>query len=396
MEAPHVQLVTDSDPSGIPAPLQDALIRLNARVSIRSAGSILSRGLSPSIDVCVIVPSSNDSPDAIDRILAAASRSACSAMILPAPGYTETSPAAARIEQGLQALAVEDALDTAEEIAARIQALFEIRRPMLEMREELARLRRRDAELTSGAREHDEQLRLAAQLQRDLLPRPDLDTWPLSLTTLYLPADHVSGDIYEIARLDEDRFGFSLADATGHGLPAALLTILIRNSLRGKEIRGGTYRVIEPDDLLRRLNDDLLGSHLSQCQFITALHAVFDRTTREFRWSRGGAPYPILLRAGEAPRQLRTAGSLIGAVEEPQFEVASIRLRTGDAILLYTDGLESLLLGRDTICSDGAILAAPWLTELAEKGPEALAALRTRAENHDWPRDDVTAILIRL
>src|SRR5439155_13798690 len=127
----------------------------------------------------------------------------------------------------------------------------------------------------------DEQLRLASQIQMDLLPEPLVDAGPLSVSTLYIPAEYISGDIYDVTRVDEERFAFSIADGTGHGVPAALLTILIKQSLRSKEIVNGSYRIIEPDELLSRRNDELLATHLSECQFITAVHALFDRTSRE-------------------------------------------------------------------------------------------------------------------
>ena len=134
----------------------------------------------------------------------------------------------------------------ADELTGRIKALCEIRRPMRKMREEIAELRRDRPARGTIHTDIDEQIRLAGQIQNDLLPEPIADASPLSISTLYLPADFVSGDTYDISRLDEDRFGFSLADATGHGLPAALLAILVKNSLRGKEIVNGSYRIIEP------------------------------------------------------------------------------------------------------------------------------------------------------
>jgi len=277
-------------------------------------------------------------------------------------------------------------------------ALHRLNARVLRMQREIDRLREREAEMALGAREREEQLRLASQLQMDLLPAPLTNTDPLKVSTLFLPADHVSGDIYEIARLDENRFGFSIADATGHGLPAALLTILIKNSFRGKEIVNGSYRIIEPDELLGRLNQELTGNSFSHCQFITAVHAIYDRTTNRLRWSRGGAPYPILIRPGEKPRQIQSVGGLMGALNEQVFETVHHDLQPGDIMLFYTDGLENLLLGKQVCGSEGAILQSTWLDQIAEKGPEAaLNEIRERVASlkpTDWPQDDITAIAI--
>jgi hypothetical protein len=183
-------------------------------------------------------------------------------------------------------------------------------------------------------------------------------------------------------------------------LPAALLTILIKNSFRGKEIVNGSYRIIEPDELLSRLNQELTGSGLSHCQFITGVHAIYDRTDNRVRWARGGAPYPTLLRPGERPRQIQSVGGLMGALDEQTFETVHHDLQPGDIMLFYTDGLENLLLGRQVCGSEGAILQSPWLDQLAEHGPEiALEEIRERVSRlkpTDWPQDDITAIAIEL
>ncbi len=387
---PHVQLILDADM--VPPPLQAALNRVHARVSVRSLARALSAGIPSSVDVCVILPGAHECPDLLARILSEASEQACATLVL---SRDEVGSGVARPVNGPDRHTA-----TADELTGRIKTLCEIRSPMRRLREQLDQLRRRDEQLIAAARERDEQLRLASQIQMDLLPEPLVDADPLSVSTLFLPADHVSGDIYDVARLDEDRFGFSIADATGHGLPAALLTILIKQSFRGKEITDGSYRIIEPDELLSRLNAELLHRTLSQCQFITALHAILDRTSRQVRWARGGSPYPVLLRPGELPRQLRSAGGLIGALPQQTFEVAGIELEPGDTLLLYTDGLEAFLLGRHASCAEGAILESPWLDRVAIDGPDAaLDAIREQAcrlSTREWPRDDITVIAIKL
>jgi serine phosphatase RsbU (regulator of sigma subunit) len=394
---PHVQIIVDRDP--VPMPLQTALNRLGARVSIRSLGKAVATGVSPSADVCVILAGRDQAPDLLDAVMSRASDRACATMVLPAcGGVGDIGPAGAPGAAPLKRLpAPEAGLFSADELTARIKALCEIRRPLRRMQEELDELRRvrHEAELAAAV---DDQLRLAGQVQTELLPEPLTDTGPLSISTLYLPADYVSGDIYDIARLDESRIGFSIADATGHGLPAALLTFLIKKSLRGKEIFNGTYRILEPDELLVRLNEDLLHAALSQCQFITAVHAIFDRATHRLRWARGGSPYPILVRPGETPRMLLSEGGLIGAFEQ-RFEVVERVLEPGDTVLFYTDGLEALLVDR---CPQRprSLLETDWARVLGEQGPEpALEMVRLVAESldkRDWHQDDITIIALRM
>jgi len=365
----------------------------------------LTNGISPTADVCVVLPASDRSPDSVDRFVAEASDQACASLVIPAEGvgvpmamptYRGSFPVH-RLKPEFQVL---PHFMNADELTGRIKALCDIHHPMRKMRDELTRLRRDHGRRKPANPDLDEQLRLAGQIQNDLLPEPITDTAPLAISTLYLPAEFVSGDTYDISRLDEDRFGFSIADATGHGLPAALLAIMVKNSLRGKEIVNGSYRIIEPDELLIRLNEDLLTARLRQCHFITAMHAIFDRSTSQVRWARGGTPYPILIRPDVPPRQIRSAGGLLGAFDHQSFEVVSHDMRPGDLLLFYTDGLEALLLKRHATDGDDAILRTLWMEQLRIEGPDAalqeIQRLASENSPQSWPRDDITVLAIRM
>lgn len=408
MSAPHVQLILDHDTEP-PAPLRAALDRVQAQVSIRSLDKAIAEGVSASADLCVILHHSDRGTDVLDAVLARAGDRACGAMLIAADRPADKSETATGTLTGRGTLgdhrlrpfgrAGSTPLN-ADELTGRIKALCEIRHPIRRMRDELDLLRGGRSGHWSQCHDFDEQIRLAGQIQNDLLPEPITDTGPLSISTLYLPADFVSGDTYDISRLDENCFGFSLADATGHGLPAALLAILVKNSLRGKEIYDGSYRIVEPDELLGRINDELLTNNLRQCHFITALHAIFDRSANQIRWARGGVPYPIFFREGEPPRQIRSSGSLIGAFANQTYEVARIAMRPGDVLLFHTDGLEALLLGREACQGDDALLDTEWVRDFATIGPEeALDRIRRLVVNRDpaeWSRDDITAIALRM
>ncbi len=408
MQNPHIELIVDR--TQVPAPLKTALTRLGARVSYRSMDKALTSGVSRTADACVILSGEGGGPDSLDRILANASDHACGTLVIPprlrigstssSPGTTSPADAGTGIAPPFPEPAGDRGFLNADELTGRIKALCELRDPLKRMREEIERLRRRDLELTSGTEHFVEQLRLASRLQQDLLPVPTQETAPLSISTLFLPADQVSGDIYDISRLDAEHLSLSLADATGHGLPAALLTMLVKSAFRGSEFVDGHYRIIEPSDLLSRLNRDMLKANLSQCQFITGLHAVFSRSTRTLRWSRGGLPYPILIRPGQAPIQMVSEGSLIGAINNPHFETVEHLCEPGDLLLFYTDGLEALLLGKHPMDPQAGILGSPWILHLAEDGPEAaLAEIRAQAMDlpaDAWPKDDITAVAVSM
>jgi len=404
VNSPHVQLIADS--RTIPGALETALSRLNAKVSMESPARFLGQVTGPSPDLCVILANVKSSAEHLDRILADAEKRGCITLVIPEPPPPKSSlespdelPRNAPLPTG-SAGSAESGQINADELTGRLKALLETHESLKPMREELTRLRQRDVELTACARMLEEELRLAGQLQQDLLPQSSIDTSPLSVFSLYLPAQQVSGDMYNIAHLDDAQLGFSIADATGHGLPAALLTMLCRNAFHGNERNDGADRIIEPDEVLNRLNADLLDSSLTQGQFITGLYAIFDRASHSLRWARGGIPYPILIRPGAPPRQMISQGGLLGAIETQSFEIVTHQLEPADTMLFYTDGLEAILHARGQTLDATSVLDSSWIQNFEAEGPEnTLAALRhqvNRLDPGDWPQDDITLLAVQM
>jgi len=162
---------------------------------------------------------------------------------------------------------------------------------------------------------------------------------------LYRPVSFVSGDIYDITRLDETHVGFYIADAVGHGLPAALLTMFIKKALQTKRIVGNTYEIVAPDASLAQLNEDICSQELSSCQFCTALYGVLDVANLTLTYARAGHPEPLLIRRGGGIEQLGGEGCLLGIFEDAAFELCQAKLSPGDRIILYTDGVCDSLTG---------------------------------------------------
>src|SRR4051812_12621367 len=119
----------------------------------------------------------------------------------------------------------------------------------------------------------DEELRLAARIQQDFLPKLLPQVGNVHFHTLFRPAGYVSGDIYDVARLDETTVGFFVCDAVGHGMPAALLTMFIKRAMVTKEILASGYRLLDPGETLRNLNQSLVDQNLSQATYTTGLCA---------------------------------------------------------------------------------------------------------------------------
>lgn len=187
---------------------------------------------------------------------------------------------------------------------------------------------------------HDE-LHLAAGIQRDLVSAPLPSVPGLDLGVVFRPVNFVSGDIYSVRRLPDGSVGFLIADAVGHGVPAALLTMVITQALVTHEHEAdGGVRILPPSEVLARLNK-AMHDHLSDSgRFATAIYGVMNPATGQVTIAGAGHPSPLLLASGLA-RPITTDGPLLGIFGDALFEEARLTLAPSQTLLLYTDGLEA-------------------------------------------------------
>lgn len=272
-----------------------------------------------------------------------------------------------------------------------------LQRQIDELNVEISAMRSRDSALNGYMQKLDEELRLAARLQQDFLPKKLPQLGNVRVQTIYRPAGYVSGDLYDVTRLDETHLGFYIADAVGHGMPAALLTMFMKNALVTKEIVPGGYKLVCPSDALARLNRSLCDQHLSHASFATAMYGTLDTATLQFTYARGGHPTPILIRDGNLIEP-DTDGALLGIFEDETFQPRTFPLQRGDRLLVYTDGIE-VAFSEDR----GTVDTQAWKRELAKFAGYDTAALMNefniRLDKEDGslvPKDDITLILVEV
>lgn len=217
---------------------------------------------------------------------------------------------------------------------------------------------------------HDELL-LAAKVQREFLPK-HLPALPgLSVGVIFRPAGFVSGDIYDVSRLDEDHIGFFLADAMGHGVPAALMTLFISGSLPQKEIEGTTHRVIPPSESLSRLNKNMCASRGGSSRFATAVCGLINIRTRMVTISSAGHPPALRVSQGRC-RSVDVTGPLLGVFEDAEFEQTTFNIGDDELLVVHSDGVEEAYAPRQ--------LAEPSDGEIQTRHLESIARITSRKD----------------
>lgn len=205
---------------------------------------------------------------------------------------------------------------------------------------ELAVMQRLGRQLNDHFQDLDQEMRLAARLQRDFLPDIKDPIHGVRYAALFRPATWVSGDIFDVFHVDEEHTAFYLADAVGHGVASGLLTIFIKRAIVAQEFDHGAPRLLAPDETLSRLNRLLVKQALPNCQFVTAWYGLLNHRNHRLRFARAGHPYPLLLGRDGSVTELQSGGGLLGILAEETFETGEVPLRPGDKIVIYSDGLE--------------------------------------------------------
>jgi PAS domain S-box-containing protein len=176
------------------------------------------------------------------------------------------------------------------------------------------------------------ELELARQIQHSLVPQTPPLIEGISFSMIYKPMTEIGGDLYDFVPFHyQKKIGLFICDVSGHGVPAALVSGMIKTFL----MTSGESRE-HPDELLSYINSRITGQICNN--FITAFYCVYDLETRVLSYARAGHPFPRLIRDGKILR-LQSRGIMLGFNEKITPEVRTIQLEHGDKLLLFTDGL---------------------------------------------------------
>src|SRR5215212_6025492 len=190
-------------------------------------------------------------------------------------------------------------------------------------------------EIEQQARERErveQDLRVARRIQQASLPKevPELQGWQIK--PHYQPAREVGGDFYDFLELEDGRLGLVVGDATGHGVPAALVMSTTCGMLRAVALS-----VDSPGEVLARVNE-ALSARIPPNMFVTCFYAILEPKSGRLRYANAGHDLPYLRRGRDA-QELMARGMPLGLMPGMSYEEKKTILEAGEAALFYSDGL---------------------------------------------------------
>jgi serine phosphatase RsbU (regulator of sigma subunit) len=237
----------------------------------------------------------------------------------------------------------------------------------------------------------EQELEVARSIQQASLPKevPALEGWEIS--PFYQPAREVGGDFYDFHPLSEGRLGAVVGDATGKGVPAALVMSTACGML---QLAAQALDSSSPGEVLERVNETLL-SRIPANMFVTCFYAVLEPESGRLTYANAGHDLPYLWHSGEC-EELRARGMPLGLMPKMSYEEKEIVLEAGDAALFYSDGLV------EAHDPEGEMFGFPRLRALvAEHGEERSLVDLLLDELYSWvgegweQEDDITLLTLQ-
>ena len=180
----------------------------------------------------------------------------------------------------------------------------------------------------------EQELQVARRIQQASLPDevPELEGWQIS--PYFRPAREVGGDFYEFFELRDGQLGFAVGDATGKGVPAALVMTATCAFLGGVATASGA----SPGEVLAQVNEAVL-ARIPPNMFVTCFYGVLDPKSGHFSYANAGHNLPCCCHLEGASTELSARGMPLGLMSGMSYEEKETILTVGESVLFYTDGL---------------------------------------------------------
>ena len=256
----------------------------------------------------------------------------------------------------------------------------------------LVRIRAHDAAVERAQVQRD--LDLAREMQQGLLPRefPGKDQAPgVEIFARLDPAKEVSGDLYDFFTIEPGKMCFVVGDVSGKGVAAGLFMAVTRTLIRATAVPGR-----RPLEILQRVNAQLCAENRANL-FVTMILGIVDTATGRMEYGQGGHNPPILVPAQGEPVYEPSGGMPLGVFDDAKFGQRELLLKTGEILLVYTDGVteamnpQKELFGEERLKDAVRGQARGSAEQLTQRVVEAVVKFARGAE----PSDDITLLALK-
>ena len=245
-------------------------------------------------------------------------------------------------------------------------------------------------ETTAQKERMESELDIASTIQQQMLPVSEkIPGWEkIDLYGLLQPARRVGGDLYDFI---VHQLYFAIGDVSGKGIPAALFMARTLTLFRAKVSKG-----LSTESIAREINGDL-GQQNVQSMFVTFFIGKLDMNTGELTYSNAGHNLPYMLSPGQKPETVKgTHGIPLGSMPGMDYGHDRIKLKTGDKIFLYTDGISEAVNTQDELFGEDKLSAI--LSSCDSKGAEDISRLILSEvqsfANGAEQADDITMLIL--
>jgi sigma-B regulation protein RsbU (phosphoserine phosphatase) len=233
-----------------------------------------------------------------------------------------------------------------EELRVKVRAgerVLTLQQRLADKNRELEQMNR---QLQSSHRVLEDDLKAAAWIQQRMLPPQTLESNGVQCEWCLEPCTYIAGDSFNFFALDEKEVGFYLLDVSGHGVPAAMLSVTLSVMLTPDASHGSPlkrynpttrhFEVLSPADAIRELNRRF---QMKDERYFTMVYGVFNTQTSTLKIAQAGHPGPIIIPKQGRPQLLGSGGMPLGLWNDIEFDYFDVPICPGDRLLLYSDGV---------------------------------------------------------
>ncbi len=283
------------------------------------------------------------------------------------------------------------------ELLARVRTQLQVGQLNASFEDLNTQLLKLSGDLLEKQRALEEDLAAAARIQHSLIPSDGQGLAGVETAWSFVPCDDVGGDVFNFMSLDERRVAFYVVDVTGHGVPSAMVTFSVAQTLAphvGMTVGQGQEGVIaSPKQVLEHLDREYPLERFEKP--FTIVYLVLDLVSGEAVYSAAAHPPTVLIRPGDGVSLLEEGGPVIGMGEFLGFDEGKVVLRPGDRIFLYTDGITEQCNPKGELFGDDRFIE---LLDSPESSIQQVSDSVVRAvrafSGSDAPRDDISLLAI--